>query len=225
MHAFTRLPKSARWAGALLLAALLVGVLGACVALITRDWRLLPLLFPLVPVLATLESLLLTPLYTLLGRFHYYSPLLLATRRSDGGLDLHVGTLFDYVMRLRWKDRGPRATRTVTADLLLGLVALCEEVERGTLPQDAPIVATSYFFSDRSLARLGFQVRSAPAFVVQNLVVASLSIALRLSFTRGRPTFPDLRKTRQAVTSAGSLVQHKDMLRQALQRLAPIPAA
>ena len=225
MHAFTRLPRPAQWVAALFLATLCFGAIGACFALPFLDWRWLALLFLLLPLIAPLESLLLTPLYALLGRFHYYSPLLFATRRADGGLDLHVGTLFDYVARLRWKERGPRAARIVTADLLRGLLALCAEVERGTLPADAEIVATSYFFSDRSLARLGFTLRPPPALLVQNLVMASVSIALRLSFTRGRPTFPDLRQVRQAATSAGSLARHEEAIRRLLQRLPPVSAA
>ncbi len=184
----------------------------------------MPLLPAAVFLLAPLESLLLAPVFALAGRFRYYSPMLLATRRPGGGLDLHVGTLFDYVARLRWSDRGPRASRIVTADILRGLLALVDEIERGTIPADAEIVATSYFFSDRTVARLGFELRDAPAAVRHNLAAASLGIALRLSFTRGRPAFPDLRRIRQAATTAGGLAEHADEIRRLLRRLPVDPA-
>jgi hypothetical protein len=178
-----------------------------------------------MPFVAPVESLLLAPLYGLAGYFRHYSPMLLATRRRSGRLDLHVGTLFDYVTRLRRTDRGPRAVRIVTADILSGLLRIAEEVERGTLSPGAELVATSYFFSDRSVARLGFALRPAPGAVVANLAVASLSIALRLSFTRGRFAYPDLRRVRQAVTSAGELAQHAGEIRRLLERLRPAVAA
>jgi hypothetical protein len=85
----------ARWVLALALAALCFGVLGGGFALLLLDWRFVPLVVVLPVLIAPLESLLLTPLYTLTGRFRYFSPMLFATRRRDGGLDLHAGTLFD----------------------------------------------------------------------------------------------------------------------------------
>jgi len=133
------------------------------------------------------------------------------------------GTLMFDPARLRWSDRGARASRIVTADILRGLLALVEEIERGALPADAHIVATSYFFSDRTVARLGFELRDAPAAVRHNLAAASLSIALRLSFTRGRPAFPDLRRIRQAATTAGRLAEHADEIRRLLRRLPVAP--
>ena len=222
MHTFGYLPQSAQWVIAFLLAGLCLGAVGTCLFLPVLDWRWFPLTLLSLPFIAPLESLLLTPLYTLLGRFHYYSPLLFTTRRSDGGFDLHAGTLFDYVTRLRWSDRGPRAVRIVTADILRGLLALCDEAERGTLPPDTRIVASSYFFNDHSLARFGFELSRPTAATVLNLVLASVSIAIRLSFTRGRPSFPNLRKTRQGIISAGRLGQHQEEIRRLLQRL---PAA
>lgn len=198
-----------------------MGVVAACYVLAFRNWRWIPLVAASVFLLAALESLLLTPLYFLIGRFCYLSPMLLATRRPGGGLDLHVGTLFDYAVRLRWSDRGPRAARIVTADVLRGLLALTEQVERGELPPDAELVATSYFFSDRTVERLGFELREVPAAVRHNLVVSSLSIAVRLSFTRGRPAFPDLRRIRQAVTTPGRLAEHSGEIRRLLRRLPP----
>jgi hypothetical protein len=210
-----------QWTVALLLAALCLGIVAACYVLAFRNGRWIPLVAASVFLLAALESLLLTPLYFLVGRFRYLSPMLLATRRRGGGLDLHVGTLFDYAARLRWSDRGPRAARIVTADVLRGLLALVEQVERGELPPDAELAATSYFFSDRTVTRLGFELRDPPAAVRHNLVVASVSIAVRLSFTRGRPAFPDLRRIRQAATTAGRLAEHSAEIRRLLRRLPP----
>jgi hypothetical protein len=219
LESFSRLPRAVQWTVALLLAAVCLGSVAACYALVFWDWRWIPVAVAAVFLLVPLESLLVTPLYFLVGRFRYLSPMLLATRRAGGGLDLHVGTLFDYVLRLRWSDRGPRAARIVTADVLRGLLALAEQVERGEMAPDAELVATSYFFSDRTVARLGFELREVPAAVRHNLVMASVGIALRLSFTRGRPAFPDLRRIRQAATTAGRLAEHSGEIRRLLRRL------
>lgn len=200
-----RLPRALQWAIAIFMAAACIAVMGVIPVLALFDWRWLPVFVPAFFVFPALEGTLMAPLYTLAGRFRYYSPMLLATRRPGGGLDLHGGTLFDYVTQLRWRDRGPRAARIVSSEMLRGLLAVCAEVERGELAPDAPVTATSYFFSNRSLARLGFTVHDPPAAVRFNLQLAIVGIALRLSFTRGRIAFPDLRRIRQARTTAGAL--------------------
>jgi hypothetical protein len=210
--------RKPRWGAALALAALF-GVLVIVPFLVVPPGVLwLPLLLVLPGVIAPLESLLLTPLYTRLGRFHYFSPFLLATR-SPGGHDLHVGTLYDYVSRLRWRDRGARARRIVLAEMLRGLLTLCGEVEAGRVPGDARIAATSYFFSHRSARRLGFASEQPPAGYVLNLVTASLGIALRLSFTHGRARWPDLREVRRITTTAERLLQHQGEVRRMLHAI------
>jgi hypothetical protein len=91
-------------------------------------------------LLAPLESLLLTPLFALAGRFTYHSPMLLATRAADGAgtpggaLELHTGTLFDYVTELDWARRGPATARVVLVEIVRGLLAIVAAVERGDLP-------------------------------------------------------------------------------------------
>lgn len=213
-----------RWTTAISLALLHLLVAGACFAFPLLDGRWLPLLVVGPFLLAPLESLLLTPLYALTGRFRYYSPLLLATRRAGGGLDLHVGTLHDYATRFRWRDRGRRAARAVSVELLRGLLALADEVERGALPAESELVGTSYFFSDRTAARLGFELRRPPGSSQLNLMVASLSIALRLSFTRGRPAFPRLSRIRRAVTTGARLLERRREIESILRRLEADPA-
>lgn len=224
MLAFARFSKLQQWVLAVLMALLCIGILGMCYVLPLQNWRWLPLCFLVIPFIAPLESLLLTPLYALTGRFRYYSPMLLVTTSQKGVLDLHAGALFDYLMHLRWRDRGRRATRVVTVELLHGLLAITDEVAQGALPPDTRLVASSYFFSNRSLERLGFQLCPPASGVVQNLLMASLSIALRLSFTRGRLSFPKLRHIRQAATTAGVLAQHRNELEQLLLRLQPAGA-
>lgn len=110
------------------------------------------LLLPLIPVL---ESFLLTPVYTLAGRFTYYSPLLFATKSAQG-FDLHVGTLYDYITQLQWRERGFQSQRHAMLLILQGLLRICDEVANGRLSAQNKITATSYFFSHHSVEKLGF---------------------------------------------------------------------
>lgn len=225
MRRLMQLPRGARWGVALLLALPYLALLVALFALPARDARWLPALVVGPFLLAPLESLLLTPLFALTGRFTYRSPMLLTTRAaasaraSGGALELHTGTLFDYVTELRWARRGPATARVVLVEIVRGLLAIVAAVERGDLPATTELRVTSYVFSDRTLARLGFRFRPAPPLARLNLAVVVLSVAVRLAYVRGRFSLPDLGRVRQGVIPAGELARRGPALRAMLARL------
>jgi hypothetical protein len=163
------------------------------------------LLLPLIPVL---EGLLLTPAYARAGRFTYYSPLLLATKSAQG-LDLHVGTLYDYIIQLNWSERGVQSQRQAMLLILQGLLSICDSVAEGKLSAQKEITATSYFFSHRSVEKLGFTLSSGSFEEKLNLAMVYLSLVLRLSFIRGRWSLPDLKRIRRIHTTAGALLQQR----------------
>lgn len=173
------------------------------------------LLLPLIPVL---ESFLLTPAYALAGRFTYYSPLLLATKSAQG-LDLHVGTLYDYIIQLRWSERGFPAERHAMRLILQGLLSICDAVAEGRLSAQNEITATSYFFSDRSVEKLGFTVKKGSFEVKLNLWLVYLSLVLRLSLIKGRWCLPDLKRIRCIHTTAGELLQQRPQIAKMLAHL------
>ena len=173
------------------------------------------LLLPLVPVL---ESFLLTPAYTLAGRFNYYSPLLFATN-SPQGLDLHVGTLYDYVTQLRWSERGMQTQRHAMQLILQGLLSIGDAVTEGKLSAQTKITVTSYFFSDRSVKKLGFTLSNGSLEMKLNLVLVYLSLFLRISFIKGRWRLPDLQRIRCIHTTAGDLFHQRARISQMLVNL------
>ena len=173
------------------------------------------LLLPLIPVL---ESFLLSPVYALTGRFTYYSPLLLATK-SPQGLDLHVGTLYDYMTQLRWSERGVKSQRHAMQHILQGLLSICDAVADGRLSAQNEITATSYFFSNRSVEKLGFTLNSGSFAVKLNLALVYLSLVLRLSFIKGRWCLPDLKQIRCIHITAGELMQQRTRIAKMLAHL------
>ncbi len=207
-----------QWLIAFTLAGVFIFLLGLPFLLLPKGlyWLLAAIL--LLPFMSVLETLLLTPLYALTRRFTYYSPMLLATA-SPQGLDLHVGTLYDYLTHLRWRDRGARAQRQVVRHMLQGLLAICDAVAEGRLSAHTEITATSYFFSNSSVEKLGFvsgKVFSGQKF---NLLMVFLSLTLRLSFIRGRWCWPDLKQSKSIETTAGSLLLYRPVIEKMLTRL------
>lgn len=173
------------------------------------------LLLPLIPIL---ESFLLAPAYALAGRFTYYSPLLFATK-SPQGIDLHVGTLYDYITQLRWIERGIQSQRHAMLLVLQGLLSICDAVAEGRLSAQNEITASSYFFSNRSVEKLGFTLNNGSFEVKLNLALVYLSLVLRLSIIRGRWCLPDLKRIRCIHTTAGELLQQRSRIAKMLAHL------
>ncbi len=207
-----------QWLIAFTLGGVFILLLGLPFLLLPKGvyWLLAAILW--LPLISVLESLLLTPLYALIRRFTYYSPLLLATA-SPQGLDLHVGTLYDYVTHLRWRDRGARAQRQVVRYMLQGLMAICDAVAEGRLSAHTEITATSYFFSNSSVEKLGFVAGKAFSGQKLNLLMEFLSLTLRLSFIRGRWCWPDLKQSKSIQTTAGELLLHRPVIVKMLVRM------
>ena len=180
------------------------------------SWLLaLLLLLPLIPVF---ESLLLTPLYRLSGRFVYYSNTLFVTRIGNR-LQLHAGTLYDYMRLLRRHEYGPKAQRKLTVQLLQGLLVICDDIADGKFKDDTPISATSYFFSDRSAVKLGFISASVEPIERLNLLLSSISLAIRLSISKGRLSWPNVKHIRHIHTTAGKLVEQRATIVRLLRHL------
>lgn len=156
-------------------------------------------------VLPAVESLCLTPLYERSGRFRRWSRFLYSTGDVQRGIDLHLGTLYDYVRYLSWRRRGAANRRAIVRDLGCGLRAIADAVETGALPASTPVRITTWFVGARSLARLGCAFAEPTSFERFNLATVSFSLSLRLAFTRGRIAWPDLSNVRCGVTTAGAI--------------------
>ncbi len=173
---------------------------------------MLPLWMPVIQ-LAT------APVLYLLGRYRYFSPMLLVENPGATEYRIHGGTNFDYLVHLRWRDRGPPAARKTLAYYLQGLVALADEVEGGRLPGGLRIVATSYIFTPRTAERLGFTMEPAAAGHVLGLYANYLNLMWKHSFAQGRLALPDLSRTRQAATTGRELLRHRDHIQALAARL------
>ncbi len=212
----TPLLRAARSAGALV--PVPVGVAAVVGPFFLGTWAGL-LAFPIAYSFFYIVS---NPALRLLGVFRYHSPLLKVSLRSRRYYEVHSGTLLDYVLLFRWKDRGGRATRQILGLFLEGFLDIANAVERGEIARDTHIVGTSYFFSEKSAERLGFRLESAGLRLRLVLFVSYAELALLHSFARGRLSFPNVLNVRTAVVRGDELLARRDEMRRILTRLREI---
>src|SRR5262252_926888 len=141
MRRLWRGSRSQRWIVAI---AFLTGSAAAIVTIIGALG--FPTSLALLPVLLSLYQLGIAPAARLAGLYRYHSPMLKATIRTHRFYEVHGGTSFDYLMQLRWKDRGCVAARQVMIQYLEGFLDIARCVEAGEIGESTLISGTSYFF-------------------------------------------------------------------------------
>jgi len=176
-----------------------------------------------IPLLLSTYQLSITPAFRLLGIYRYHSPMLKVTIRTSRIYEIHGGTNFDYLLHLRWSERGPAAARKVMILYLEGLLDIARKVAQGTLPRSVTIAATSYFFRDQSAERLGFTILEPSLRLRLNLVANLLDLILMYSFTRGRLAFPQIWRVRQAVIRGEQLLAHQSSIETMIRTLQRAP--
>lgn len=211
-HPFYALPCWLRAPLTLVLAAAAVAPLGL---LLESPWWALAL-----PLMASWGFFASTPFLRALGFYRYYSPYLCAMLPTPHRLDIHLGTTFDHALTMRPRDVGAVARAELLVGALDGLLAIVRQVERGHISGDVRVEGTSWFFTESTVRRLGFEL--APPTWFGRLVpfLIALDIWVMTSFTRGQLASPQISRVRRAVTTGARLVAHRSKLEALRARLA-----
>ena len=215
MNNYYKQPKIVVWIESIFL--LLIGiVLGILIIVKGNDNAMYYLGFFLyVPV----SQFLFTPIYTLTGGYAYYSPMLLGYMANDTQIDLHSGTSFDHLFVLRKYPSGTPLRNRILLYHLEGLLRLIQLIEEKRIPESVNIVGTSYFFNDRTLLKLGFQIEKASLFYRINLLINGIDLFWMYSLSQGKLAIPTLWDAKKASIQGNQLVQSKPKLHALYQHL------
>ena len=215
MNNYYKQPKIVVWIESIFL--LLIGiVLGILIIVKGNDNAIYYLGFFLyVPV----SQFLFTPIYTLTGGYTYYSPMLLGYMANDTQIDLHSGTSFDHLFVLRKYPTGTPLRNRILLYHLEGLLQLTQLIEEKRIPESVNIVGTSYFFNDRTLLKLGFQIEKASLFYRINLLINGIDLFWMYSLSQGKLAIPTLWDAKKASIQGNQLVQSKPKLHALYQHL------
>jgi hypothetical protein len=215
MNHFYKQPKFLVWIESILL--LLTGiVLGILLIVKGNDNSIYYFGFLFyVPV----SQFLFTPIYALTGGYTYYSPMLLGYMANDKQIDLHSGTSFDHLFVLRKYPSGTPLRNRILLYHLEGLLQLIQLIQEKRIPESVNIVGTSYFFNDRTLIKLGFQIENASLFYRINLLINGIDLFWMYSLSQGKLAIPTLWNAKKASIRGNQLVENKHKLRAIYQHL------
>jgi hypothetical protein len=138
--------------------------------------------------------------------------MLLGYMANEKQIDLHSGTSFDYLFVFRNCKPGIEWRKRLLAYHLEGLLHLISLIENKQVSESVTIVGTSYFFNDRTLQKLDFQLEKASFYYRINLFLNFIDLCWMYSLSRGKISFPTLWGAKKASIQGTALTTKKGEL-------------
>ncbi len=153
-----------------------------------------------------------TPFFKLTGIYKYYSPMLLGYMPNNIQIDLHSGSSFDYLFVMKKYKAGIEFRKRLMTYHLEGLLNIISQIENDTVPKTVNISGTSYFFNERTLNKVGFELEKPSLFYRINLFANAIDLIWMYSVSQGRFSIPKISKAKKASISGIKLVESKDVI-------------
>jgi hypothetical protein len=168
-----------------------------------------PIIYEAFIIYIPISQFLFTPIYKLTGGYTYYSPMLLGYMANDKQIDLHSGTSFDYLFVLRKIKSGTPLRNRIMLYHLEGLLKIINLIEDEKIPGSVNIIGTSYFFNDRTLKNLGFELEKATLFYRINLIINFIDLFWMFSLSKGKLSIPSVWDAKKASIIGDKLIAQK----------------
>jgi len=208
MNHFYKQPKILQWIEAILL--LLVGFLPAVTLIEYGNSN--PIYFLLFIIYVPVGQFTFAPFFRLVGIYTYYSPMLLGYMANDKQIDLHSGGSFDYLFVMRNYKSGINLRNRLLLYHIEGLFKIIQLIENKNIPETVNVVGTSYFFNDRTLSKMGFEIVKPTLLYRLNLFMNFIDIIWMYSLAQGKLSIPKLWKAKKASISGTKLIENKKLI-------------
>ena len=215
MNDFYKQPKLFQWIEAILL--LLIGLLPALV-IIEKGYSQ-PLFYLLFLIYIPIVQFAATPFFTLVGLYKYYSPMLLGYMANDNQIDLHSGGSFDYFFVMRKYKSGIEMRNRLLIFQLEGLIYIIRQIENKSISEKVNIVGTSYFFNNRTLYKMGFEIENPSLFYRVNLIANFIDLFWMYSLSQGKLSIPKIWNAKNAKITGAKLIESKKMIEELYEKL------
>jgi hypothetical protein len=205
MNNFYKQPKLLLWAEAILL--MLIGFYPAII--INEAGKSQPLFYLLFLIYIPVLQFTITPISKLTGIYKYYSPMLLGYMANKNQIDIHSGSSFDYLFVMRKFKIGTEIRNQILLYHLEGVMNIISLIENDKIPSTVNIIGTSYFFNERTIAKLGFEMEKPSIFYRINLLVNVIDLIWMYSIAKGKFSIPKIWSAKKVKIAGSKLIENK----------------
>ena len=145
--------------------------------------------------------------------------MLLGYMANDRQIDLHSGGSFDYLFVMRKYKAGIEMRNRLMIFHIEGLLYLIHLIEDKSIPETVNIVGTSYFFNDRTLRKMGFEIVNPSLFYRLNLFANFIDILWMYSLSQGKLSIPKLWNAKKASIMGTQLIEHKNQIEELYHKM------
>ena len=138
--------------------------------------------------------------------------MLLGYMANDKQIDLHSGGSFDYLFVMRNYKSGINLRNRLLLYHIEGLFKIIQLIENKNIPETVNVVGTSYFFNDRTLSKMGFEIVKPTLLYRLNLFMNFIDIIWMYSLAQGKLSIPKLWKAKKASISGTKLIENKKLI-------------
>ena len=215
MKRFNKLNNVFKWIISIAFGAILLIILFVWIKTVSEAKIWMLLIFIMVPII----QFLITPLFTLLNFYTYYSPMVVSFGNNKKFIDLHNGTSFDYLLEMSKIKPGIRWKNKMLFFYLNALLEIILQIENGSLSSTTVIRGSSYFLSRRSAEKLGFKINTTSIMEKFNIALNYVDLIWMYSLTNGKLTFPNLTRITTVRITGSELVNRKNRIQELVNRL------
>jgi len=176
-------------------------------------WALLIFIF--VPII----QFLITPLFQLIGVYRYHSPMVISMANIGKVIDLHNGTSYDYLIKMRGVKPGKAWQKTMLKYYMEALLDVISNIENEELSDQVVVRGSSYFLSDRTIKKFGFISKRTSIPEKINILFNYLDLFWMYSCSEGKMAFPNLANIKTAKIKGADLVEKKALIQSIYRRL------
>lgn len=208
MNKFYKINIVIQWFIGVFMFFLMIFVLNLWIKLINEYLVAVILVFIIVSII----QFLVTPLFKLIGLYTYLSPMLVVFAANKRRYDLHNGSSFDYLMVMSKIKSGVPYREKMLEYYIDGLLTIINHIENKKISKTVLIRGSSYFFSPRTVERLGFKLSKTSIPERINILLNYLDLLWMYSFAHNKLVFPRLRNIRTVAISGKQLLEKKPTL-------------
>lgn len=201
--------KQNRIKALIILSALAVILLSLFISWKTGIYLIIIFTFPIV--LSIIAPFIDTPSLKKSGKLIYHSLLFITDTPKNGVVNIHGGTLFDYVFVIDKKMNGKQRTNFIIQQYLQGLLHFLEEYENKKA-DNLKIRGTSYIMNERTVERIGFKVIKTDFIQYLILVYNYLNILIAYSIAKDKLAFPRLKNIKTFEANINDLIEQKSFI-------------